>query len=114
MGCRHFSSSKFRTLFFPYSEDRHVKSRFLGSKTSILYFKHTNADNRLNSLEQKLETQALQLAKIEGAIATLGQRSYANSRRQAFNYHPPQLELQPYTKENLAKRLGVDTATRSS
>lgn len=71
----------------------------------------TGVDKRLSLLEQKLETQALQLAKIEGAIATLGQRSYTNNRRQAFNYHPPQLELQPYTGENLAKRLGVDIAT---
>ena len=71
----------------------------------------SSVDNRLSSLEQKLEAQALQLAKIEGAIATLGQRSYTNNRRQAFNYHPPQLELQPYTGENLACILGVDIAT---
>ena len=44
----------------------------------------TDVDNRLSLLEQKLETQALQLAKIEGVIATLGQRSYTNNRRQAF------------------------------
>ncbi len=59
----------------------------------------TGVDNRLSLLEQKLEAQALQLAKIEGAIATLGQqRSHTGGgyRRQAFNYHPPQLELQPY------------------
>ncbi len=74
-------------------------------------------------LEQKLEAQALQLAKIEGAITTLSQRSAVGGsaslsqhtsggyRRQSFNYHPPQLELQPYTGENLAKRLGVDIAT---
>ncbi|MCV3215636.1 hypothetical protein OGM63_19315 [Plectonema radiosum NIES-515] len=68
-------------------------------------------NNRLSSLEQKLEEFALRLAKIEGAITTLGQRSYTNNRRQAFNYHPPQLELQPYTGENLAKRLGIDVAT---
>ena len=71
----------------------------------------TGVDNRLSSLEHKLEEFALRLAKIEGAITTLGQRSYTNNRRQAFNYHPPQLELQPYTGENLAKRLGVDVAT---
>ena len=74
----------------------------------------TGVENRLSSLEQKLETQALQLAKIEGAITTLSQqRSHTGGsyRRQAFNYHPPQLELQPYTSENLAKRLGVDAAT---
>lgn len=74
----------------------------------------SGVDNRLSLLEQKLETQALQLAKIEGALATLSQqRSHTGGgyRRQAFNYHPPQLELQPYTGENLAKRLGVDEAT---
>lgn len=74
----------------------------------------TGVDNRLSLLEQKLETQALQLAKLEGAITTLSQqRSHTNGgyRRQAFNYHPPQLELQPYTGENLAKRLGIDIAT---
>ena len=74
----------------------------------------TDVDNRLSLLEQKLEAQALQLAKIEGAITTLSQqRSHTGGsyRRQSFNYHPPQLELQPYTGENLAKRLGVDIAT---
>ena len=74
----------------------------------------SGVDNRLSLLEQKLEAQALQLAKIEGAIATLSQqRSHTGGgyRRQSFNYHPPQLELQPYTGENLAKRLGVDMAT---
>jgi hypothetical protein len=74
----------------------------------------SGVENRLSLLEQKLEAQALQLAKIEGAITTLSQRSQHTGggyRRQAFNYHPPQLELQPYTGENLAKRLGVDIAT---
>ncbi|MBW4480885.1 MAG: hypothetical protein KME54_29660 [Tolypothrix brevis GSE-NOS-MK-07-07A] len=74
----------------------------------------SGVDNRLSLLEQKLEAQALQLAKIEGVITTLSQqRSHTGGgyRRQAFNYHPPQLELQPYTSENLAKRLGVDIAT---
>ncbi|MGI2904854.1 hypothetical protein [Tolypothrix sp. VBCCA 56010] len=74
----------------------------------------SGVENRLSSLEQKLEEFALRLAKIEGAIATLSQqRSHTGGgyRRQAFNYHPPQLELQPYKSENLAKRLGVDEAT---
>ncbi|WP_235018956.1 hypothetical protein [Tolypothrix sp. NIES-4075] len=66
-------------------------------------------------LEQKLEAQALQLAKLEGVITNLSQQrsQYTGGgyRRQSFNYHPPQLELQPYTEENLAKRLGVDEAT---
>jgi uncharacterized coiled-coil protein SlyX len=74
-----------------------------------------DVDNRLSLLEQKLETQALQLAKIEGALAALSQQRSQHTgggyRRQSFNYHPPQLELQPYTGENLAKRLGVDIAT---
>jgi len=74
----------------------------------------TDVKNRLSLLEQKLEAQALQLAKIEGAIASLSQQRLHTGggyRRQSFNYHPPQLELQPYTSENLAKRLGVDIAT---
>jgi hypothetical protein len=73
----------------------------------------SGVDNRLSLLEQKLEAQALQLAKLEGVITTLSQRSHTGGgyRRQSFNYHPPQLELQPYTGENLAKRLGVDIAT---
>jgi hypothetical protein len=75
----------------------------------------TDVDNRLSLLEQKLEAQALQLAKLEGALAALSQQRSQHTgggyRRQSFNYHPPQLELQPYTGENLAKRLGVDIAT---
>ncbi|GAX45257.1 hypothetical protein NIES4075_62780 [Tolypothrix sp. NIES-4075] len=67
---------------------------------------------RLGNLEQKLEAIATRLSQIEGALAVLGQRQQTSpTRRQAFNYHPPQLELQPYTGENLAKRLGVDIAT---
>jgi hypothetical protein len=60
-------------------------------------------------LEQKLEAQALQLAKIEGNITTFSQqRSHRGGsyRRQAFNYHPPQLELQPYTSENKCEKIG--------
>ncbi|HIK08057.1 MAG TPA: hypothetical protein IGS40_25795 [Trichormus sp. M33_DOE_039] len=29
----------------------------------------------------------------------------------SYNYHPPQQQLQAYTGENLAKRLGVDLVT---
>jgi hypothetical protein len=71
-------------------------------------------ETRLGNVEQKLEAVTTRLAQIEGALATLSQqRSHTGGgyRRQAFNYHPPQLELQPYTAENLAKRLGVDIAT---
>lgn len=67
---------------------------------------------RLSLLEQQYEAIALRLAQMEGAIAVLGQRQLStHTRRQPFNYHPPQLELQAYTGENLAKRLGIDVAT---
>ena len=66
----------------------------------------------VTSLEQKLEAIQTRIAQMEGAITLLGQRQQTGStRRQAFNYHPPQLELQPYNGENLAKRLGIDVAT---
>ncbi|AFZ28563.1 hypothetical protein Cylst_6340 (plasmid) [Cylindrospermum stagnale PCC 7417] len=66
---------------------------------------------RVVLLEQKIEAINLKLAQIEGAISILGQRSSGGSRRQSFNYHPPQLQLQAYKGENLAKRLGIDMAT---
>ncbi|MBR8834389.1 MAG: hypothetical protein DSM106950_10230 [Stigonema ocellatum SAG 48.90 = DSM 106950] len=71
-----------------------------------------SSKQRLSLLEQKIEGIALQLAQIEGAIAILGQRQQTSpSRRQPFNYHPPQLELQPFTEENLAKRLAASAST---
>ena len=70
-----------------------------------------NSKQRLSLLEQQYEAIVQRLAQIEGAISLLNQRSSTGSRRQSFNYHPPQLELQAYTGENLAKRLGVDLAT---
>ena len=67
---------------------------------------------RLEALEQKLEAFSLRLAQTEGAIALLGQRQQTGpTRRQAFNYHPPQLELQPFNEENLAKRLAASAST---
>ncbi|MFN6567969.1 hypothetical protein [Dendronalium sp. ChiSLP03b] len=66
---------------------------------------------RLSQLEQKTELITQKLAQLEGAIAILSQRSSGTSRRQSYNYHPPQLELQAYKGENLAKRLGVSLAT---
>lgn len=66
---------------------------------------------RLSQLEHKTEAIALRLAQLEGAISLLNQRSTSSSRRQSYNYHPPQQQLQAYTGENLAKRLGVDLAT---
>ncbi|BAZ33146.1 hypothetical protein NIES4074_56560 [Cylindrospermum sp. NIES-4074] len=66
---------------------------------------------RFTHFEQKTEAIALRLAQIEGAISLLSQRSSTPQRRQSYQYHPPQLELQAYTGENLAKRLGIDAAT---
>lgn|GEM_PF-592044 len=67
---------------------------------------------RLSALEQKVEAIALQLAKIEGAIAVLSQRQQSGGgKRQSYNYIPPQMELQPYTGDNLGRRLGVDVKT---
>ncbi|MBW4608181.1 MAG: hypothetical protein KME22_13405 [Hassallia sp. WJT32-NPBG1] len=74
-----------------------------------------STETRLGNVEQKLEAFTTRLAQMEGAITTLSQQRSQHTgggyRRQAFNYHPPQLELQPYTGENLAKRLGVDITT---
>ena len=71
-----------------------------------------SSKQRLSLLEQKIEGIALQLAQIEGAIAILGQRQQTGpTRRQPFNYHPPQLELQPFNEENLAKRLAASAST---
>ncbi|MEA5583615.1 hypothetical protein VB620_20010 [Nodularia harveyana UHCC-0300] len=70
-----------------------------------------SSKQRLSLLEQKTEAISLRLAQIEGAISLLGQRSATPQRRQSYQYHPPQLELQAYQGVNLAKRLGVDLAT---
>ncbi|AUT04563.1 MULTISPECIES: hypothetical protein [unclassified Nostoc] len=69
--------------------------------------------HRLSSLEQKLEAMATKLAQLEGAL-NAGQRYKSPARRQGYAYNsqvPQSLELQPFLAENLAKRLGVDTAT---
>ena len=63
---------------------------------------------RLSSLEQKLEAIATKLAQLEG------QRYKSPARRQGYSYNsqvPQSIELHPFLAENLAKRLGVDTAT---
>ena len=65
----------------------------------------------IKDLKQKVEDLAVRLAKIEGAIAILGQRQGGGGKRQPYNYIPPQMELQPYTADNLGRRLGVDVKT---
>lgn len=68
---------------------------------------------QLSSLEQKLEAVTTKLAQLEGALLA-GQRYKNSSRRQGYPYHssvPQSVELQPFPPENLAKRLGVTTAT---
>ena len=66
----------------------------------------------VTSLSQKLEALTTRIAQVENAIRVLEQRQLSTpTRRQPFNFHPPQLELQAYTGENLAKRLGIDLAT---
>ncbi|BAZ03274.1 hypothetical protein NIES37_72870 (plasmid) [Tolypothrix tenuis PCC 7101] len=70
-----------------------------------------NSQQRLSLLEQKTEAIATRLAQLEGAISLLNQRSVTTSKRQSYNYHPPQQQLQAYTGENLAKRLGLSLAT---
>ncbi|MDF5725085.1 MAG: hypothetical protein PUP91_32465 [Rhizonema sp. PD37] len=66
----------------------------------------------VTSLSQKLEALQTRIAQVENAIRVLEQRQLSTpTRRQPFNFHPPQLELEAYTGENLAKRLGIDLAT---
>ena len=114
-------------IHFNLCANRHFCSNQLGSVEGIEYGVETRlhkleeqlecltgsievrADNstetRLGNVEQKLEAVTTRLGIIEGAITTLSQRSYTNNRRQAFNYHPPQLELQPYTSENKCEKI---------
>jgi len=95
--------------------DSSVETRLKQLETQI-----SNLDKRVDSgvdtgdikdLKQKVEELVLQLAKIEGAIAILGQRQGGGGKRQPYNYIPPQMELQPYTGDNLGRRLGVDVKT---
>ncbi|AFZ28228.1 hypothetical protein Cylst_6437 (plasmid) [Cylindrospermum stagnale PCC 7417] len=68
-------------------------------------------EQKTEAIAKRSEEIALRLAQIEGAISLLSQRSSTPQKRQSYQYHPPQLELQAYTGENLAKRLGIDAAT---
>ena len=70
---------------------------------------------RLSSLETKLEAIASRLDQLTNA---LGQQrlTHSNTGRRTFSpssnqFYQRQVEVQSYTQENLAKRLGVDAAT---
>ena len=70
---------------------------------------------RLSSLETKLEAIALRLDQLTNALGQL-RLSQSNTGRRQFSpsynqFYPRQVEIQSYTQENLAKRLGVDAAT---
>jgi TolA-binding protein len=71
-----------------------------------------NGVKDMGPLEEKLEAIFTRIAQLEGAISILGQRQQtAPARRQAFTYHPPQMEIKPFTEENLAKRLAASALT---
>lgn len=71
-----------------------------------------NGVKDIEPLEEKLEAIVTRIAQLEGAISILGQRQQtAPTRRQAFTYHPPQMEIKPFTEENLAKRLAASALT---
>ena len=70
---------------------------------------------RLSSLETKLEAITLRFDQLTNALGQL-RLSQSNTGRRQFSpsynqFYPRQVEIQSYTQENLAKRLGVDAAT---
>ena len=70
---------------------------------------------RLSSLETKLETIASRLDQLTNALGQL-RLNHSNTGRRTFSpssnqFYQRQVEVQSYTQENLAKRLGVDAAT---
>ncbi len=94
-----------------------IETRLDKVETQLNYLE-SRIDSRLENgvkdiepLEQKLEAIQMRVAKLEGALAILGSRQQtAPTRRQAFNYHPPQMEIKPFSEENLAKRLAFSAA----
>ena len=70
---------------------------------------------RLSSLETKLEAIALRLDQLTNALGQL-RLNHSNTGRRQFSpssnqFYQRQVEVQSYTQDNLAKRLGVDAAT---
>ena len=70
---------------------------------------------RLSSLETKLEAIASRLDQLTNALGQL-RLNHSNTGRRTFSpssnqFYQRQVEVQSYTSDNLAKRLGVDAAT---
>ncbi|WP_050046036.1 hypothetical protein [Tolypothrix bouteillei] len=70
-------------------------------------------EKSLSSLEQKLEAVTLKLTILESAVV---QKQYGQRKGYRTPYNNPYvvqqaLELQPFTEENLARRLAVEVST---
>ncbi|KAF3889747.1 MULTISPECIES: GPO family capsid scaffolding protein [Nostocales] len=70
-------------------------------------------EKSLGSLEQKLEAVTLKITILEGAVV---QKQYGQRKGYRTPYNNPYvvqqpLELQPFTEENLARRLAVEVST---
>ena len=69
---------------------------------------------RLSNYEEKLETITTRLSQLTLVIQQMPRHSNTGRRQFSPSYnqfYPRQVEIQSYTSENLAKRLGVDAAT---
>ncbi len=70
----------------------------------------------LSNLEQKLQEVTNRLALLESAIVQL-QRGHTQKKRKSTAYpyyQQASVELQPFTQENLARRLATDAVTLSN
>lgn len=89
-----------------------LESRLANSDSETDNKSIAKLEKSLGSLEQKLEAVTLKLAILESAVV---QKQYAPKKgyRTSYGnpYVPQALELQPFTEENLARRLAVDTST---
>ncbi|MUG93287.1 hypothetical protein F7734_12945 [Scytonema sp. UIC 10036] len=89
-----------------------LESRLADSNRDTDNQSSAKLEKSLGSLEQKLEAVTLKLAILESAVV---QKQYGQRKayRTPYNnpYVPQALELQPFTEENLARRLAVDVST---
>jgi hypothetical protein len=71
---------------------------------------------KLNKLEQKLETVANSLAQLNNALGQLRHQGNTGKRRfsSPHQFHSQSVEIQSLTGENLARRLGVDELSLST